>query len=121
MKKVDLQRLQRTENKMVRWMSGVTLKDRRTCEELRQGLGIESVDRVVSRDRLRWYGHVERKNADDWVYTCRILEVMDGIRKGRGKKTWIECVITDMKKIGLRKEDAQNRPLWSSLINSLVT
>ena len=65
MKKVDLQRLLRTENKMVRWMSGVTLKDRRTCEKLRQGLGIESVDRVVSRGRLRWYGHVERKNADD--------------------------------------------------------
>src|SRR2546425_48053 len=51
MKKADLQRLLRTENKMVRWMSGVTLKDRRTCEELRQGLGNESVDRVVSRDR----------------------------------------------------------------------
>ena len=38
MKKIDLQRLLRTANKMVRWMSGVTLKDRRTCEELRQGL-----------------------------------------------------------------------------------
>ena len=33
MKKVDLQRLLRTENRMVRWMSGVTLKDRRTCEK----------------------------------------------------------------------------------------
>ena len=117
MKVVAMQRLLRTENNMVRWMSGVTLKDRRTHEELRQGLGIESVDRVVSRGRLRWYGHVERKNADDWVSKFRKLEVVGGIRKGRGKKTWIECVTTDMKKIGLRKEDAQNRSLWSSLIN----
>src|SRR2546425_2351921 len=98
-------------------MSGVTLKDRKTCEELRQSLGIESVERVVSRGRLRWYGHVERKNADDWVSTCRNLEIVGGIRKGRGKKTWIECVITDMKKIGLKKEYAQNRSLWSSSIN----
>ena len=89
MKKVDLQRLLRTENKMVRWMSGVTLKDRRTCEELRQGLGIESVDRVVSRGRLRWYGDMERKNADDWVSKCRNLEVVGGTRKGRGKKRWM--------------------------------
>src|SRR5437867_374666 len=107
----------RTENSMVRWMSGVTLKDRRTSEELKQGLGIESVDRVVSRGRLRWFGHVERKNADDWWSECRDLEVMDGIRKGRGKKTWIECVTTDVKKIELKKEAAQNRSLWSSSIN----
>src|SRR2546425_1120742 len=98
-------------------MSGVTLKDRKTCEELRQGLGIDSVERVVSRGRLRWYGHVERKNADDYVSKCRNLEVLDGIRKEKDKKTWIECVTTDMKKIGLKKEDAQNRSQWSSLIN----
>src|SRR3954466_11933795 len=75
MKVVDMQRLMRTENNMVRWMSGVTMKDRRTCEELRKGLGIESVDRVVSRGRLRWYGHVECKNAEDSVSKCRNLKV----------------------------------------------
>ena len=84
----------------------------------RTGKGrFKSMDRVGSRGRLRWYGHVERKNADDWVYKCRNLEVAGGIRKGRDKKTWIECVTKDMKKIGLKKEDAQNRSLWSSLIN----
>src|SRR6267154_1727176 len=86
MKVDDIQRLRRTENNMVRWMSGVTMKDRKTSEELRQGMGIESVDRVVSRGRLRWYGHVERKAADDWVSKCRSLEVEGNIRKGRGKK-----------------------------------
>src|SRR3989441_5260608 len=87
MKVVDMQRLLRTENNMVRWISGVTLKDRRTCEELKQGLGIESVERVVSRGWLRWYGYVELKNADDWVNKCRNSEVVGGIRKGRDKKT----------------------------------
>ena len=65
--KVDdiMQRLVRTENSIVRWMSGVTLKDRRPSEELRCGLGIVGMDRVVRRGRLRWFGHVERKEADD--------------------------------------------------------
>src|SRR3989442_5785942 len=40
MKVDDMQRLVRTENNMVRWMSGVTLKDKRSSEELRSGLGI---------------------------------------------------------------------------------
>src|SRR6267154_797308 len=116
MKVDDMQRLQRTENSMVRWMSGVTVKDRKTSEELRQGLGIESVDRVVSRGRLRWYGHVERKAADDWVSKSRNLEVEGNIRKGRGKKAWMECVATDMRGFGLKKEDAQDRSLCSSKI-----
>src|SRR6266516_2823200 len=116
MKVDDMQRLVRTENNMVGWMSGVTLKDRRTSEELRHGLGIESVDRVVSRGRLRWFGHVERKEADDCVSKCRNLEVVGGVMKGRGRKTWIEGVTTDMKRFGLKKEDAQNRSVWSSSI-----
>ena len=46
MKVDDMQRLERTANSMVRWMSGVSLKDKRSSEELRSGLGIVSVDRV---------------------------------------------------------------------------
>ena len=70
--KVDgMQRLVRTENSMVKWMSGVTLKDKRSSAELRRGLGIVGVDRVVRRGRLRWFGHVERKEAGDWVSKCR--------------------------------------------------
>ena len=34
----------------------------------------------------------------------RNLEVVGDTRKGMGKKRWIECVTTDMKKIGLKKE-----------------
>src|SRR5437867_1796409 len=109
-----MQRLERTENIMIRWMSGVTLKDKRSSEELRRGLGIVGVDRVVRCGRLRWFGHVERKKADDWVSKCRNLEVVGGARKGRGRKTWMECVKKDMKECGLNKKDAQNRSLWSS-------
>src|SRR3989442_4056212 len=65
MKVDDMQRLVRTENNMVRWISGVTLKNRRSSEELNRGLGIVGVDRVVRRGRVRWFGHVERKEADD--------------------------------------------------------
>src|SRR6059036_2668160 len=75
MKVNDMQRLVRTENSMVRWMSGVTLKDRRPREELRRKLDIEGVEGVVRRGRLRWFGHVERKEADDWISKFRRREV----------------------------------------------
>ena len=43
MKVVEMQRLERAERMMVRWMCGVTLKDRKTNEELLSRLGIECV------------------------------------------------------------------------------
>ena len=75
------------------------------------------VEEVVRRGRLRWFGHVKRKEADDWVSKCSNLEVVGGARKGRCRKTWMECVKEDMKECGLKKEEAQNRPLWSTKVN----
>ena len=66
---------------------GVILKDRKSCEELRQRLGIDSVLDVLRRNRLRWFGHVERKNDDDWVKACQRLEVVEvAIGRGGSKK-----------------------------------
>ena len=45
----DMQRLDRAERMMVRHMCGVTLKARKSSEELRQRLGIERVTEVVRR------------------------------------------------------------------------
>ena len=51
---------------MVRWMCGVSLKDRKRSEDLCNLLGINCVADVVRRGRLRWFGHLERKSVDDW-------------------------------------------------------
>ena len=42
-------------------------------------LGVQSVDEVVRRGRLRWFGHVKRKSGDDWVSACRNV-VVAGVR-----------------------------------------
>src|SRR5664279_4828720 len=91
-----MQRLERTEKMMVRWMCGVTLKNKISSVELYSRLDVEAGSDVVRRGRLRWFCHLERKNPDDWVSACRDLEV-DGVkRKGRSRKTWGECVRNDI-------------------------
>jgi hypothetical protein len=114
MKLDDVHRLERNEMVTVRWMCGVTLKDRKSNLELLQRLGIEGVGDVVRRGRLRWFGHVERKSKEDWVSKCRHLIVEGPRGKGRGRKTWSECVNDDMKRLELRSEDAQDRGVWRS-------
>src|SRR5664279_2814161 len=103
-----MQRLERVERMMIRWMCGVTLKDRNSSEELRERLGIVSVSDKVRQGRLRWFEHVEHKDTDDWVSACRNIAVLGERGRGRGRKTWKECVANDMKKLTLKQEDVQD-------------
>ena len=117
MKAENLYSLERAERMMVRWMCGVSLKDRKRSEDLYSLLGVWSVAEVVKHGRLRWFGHVERKNGDDWVSACRNV-VVAGVRcVGRGRKTWRECVKEDTDELGLRPEWAVFRDVWRGLIS----
>ena len=112
----DLKSLERTERMMVRWMCGVSLKDRRRSEDLCNLLGINCVADVVRRGRLRWFGHLEPKSVDDWVSACRGL-VVEGARFwGRSRKTWEQCVKDVLKLLGLHSEWAFFRNMWRDLI-----
>jgi hypothetical protein len=112
----DERRLERTERMMVRWMCGVSLKDRCKSDELRNRLGIEDIVDVVRKSRLRWFGHVERRGDNEWISACRKVEVVGGVGRGRKRKTWREAVDNDLKKNGLKKEWAKDKKKWESCI-----
>ena len=59
--------LEIAEIQMIRWMCGISMKDRRISEELRKLVGVEPITTVITSGRLRWYGHVMRKSDEDWV------------------------------------------------------
>ena len=99
---LNLQSLERTERMMVRWKCGVSLKDRKRSVDLYSLSRVQSVAEVVRRGRLMWFGHVERKNGDDWVQACRNVVVAGARYAGRGRKTWREFVKDDMDELGLR-------------------
>jgi len=50
---------------MVRWMCNVKVKDRVPSKELRERLGIDDIILILRQNRLRWYGHVLRKEDTD--------------------------------------------------------
>ena len=116
----DMQRLERTERMMVGWMCGVGLRSRISSEELNARLGVEAISEIVRRGRLRWYGHIERKGSDDWVSACRDYEVVGQRSRGRGRKTWAECVRHDLQSLGLRAEWAQDRGEWKTSLGETV-
>ena len=85
-------KFERAEMQMCRWMCGISLKDRRTNEELRRLFGVEPITTFIRSGRLRWYGHVMSKGDEDWVKKCMEYRVEGRRLVGRPRKTWLESV-----------------------------
>ena len=83
----DLVRLGRVERMMVRRMCGVSSNDRKHSDELLSRLGIECVENKIQRARLRWFGHVEWKEENDWVKKFTRMNVTGVVGRGAPRKT----------------------------------
>jgi len=68
-------KLNRTEMSIIRWMCGVKMNESKKSEELRELLRFEPVSLMIKKIKLRWFGHVERKDDNDWVKRCMSREV----------------------------------------------
>jgi len=108
--------LQLAEMRMVRWMCNVKVKDRVRSKKLRGRLGIDDIILILQQNRLRWYGHVMRKEDTDRVKKCMEYEVEGSRPRGRPKRTWREIVQKDCQARNLNKEDAMDRGRWKRLI-----
>ena len=109
-------RLESMEMRMVRWMCGVLLRDRVPSAELRERMGIESVSDAMKQNRLRWLGHVLRKDGDDWVKKIMSFEVEGKRGLGRPRTTWNQVVERDMREYELKREDVKDRGRWRRLL-----
>ena len=68
-------KFERAEMQMIRWMYGVSMKDRKISEELRKPVGVEPITNGIRSGMLRWYGHMMRKCDVDWVKKCMEFRV----------------------------------------------
>ena len=88
-------------------------------KELRGRLELEDIISVLQWNRLRWYGHVLRKEDNDWVKRCMEYKVEGTRPRGRPKKTWREIVEKDRRARGLNTEDAMCHSRWRKQIGTI--
>ena len=48
---------------------------------------------------------------------CTSMEVEGRRGRGRPKRTWMEVVQSDLRRLKIKREDAENRSLWRLLIS----
>ena len=73
----------------------------------------------MHENRLRWFGHVQRKTIDSPIRRIESI-IVEGKRSlGRLKKTWVEHIKNDLSKMRLSADLARDRNSWRHQINVL--
>jgi len=70
--------------------------------------GLDDIISILQQNKLRWYGHVLRKDDNDWVKKCMEYDVEGARPRGRPKKTGREIMEKDCRVCGLNREDAMD-------------
>ena len=87
---------------MVRAMCGEKVFDRKTTEQQMDMLGLkETINRLVTANGVRWYGHVLRRDDDsvlrvalnlgtEWQYKARMTKGLEEASGGRDIEDWFK-------------------------------
>lgn len=82
--------------RMVKWMNCVSMTEHKTSKELREIMSIKGVVVVLSRARLRWLGHVVRKNEYACLKNFLTLKMEQLSSRGRPRMTGRELAYKDL-------------------------
>ena len=117
----DEARLRGVERRMIKMMFGVRLVDRVSTDVLRNrvGVGVKIEDMKI-QSRLRWYGHVMRRDINSQTHEVIEAEITGKKKNGRPSKSWEECVKKQLGRYGLRREDAYDRKKWQDRIKAKI-
>ena len=104
------------ELKMLRFSLGVTRMDKIRNEYIRGTAQVGKFGEKTREARLRWYGHLRRK--DEGYIGRRMLRMeLPGKRKrGRPKRRFMDVVKEDMAEVEVTEEDTVDRRNWRKKI-----
>ena len=103
------------ELKMVRWALGVTRKDKIRNEYVRGSAKIAKLGGKLRNARLRWYGHVKRR--EEGYVEKRMMEMAVPSRKKRGRprRRWMDLAREDMERVSAGEGDKADWVKWRTL------
>ena len=78
------------------------MRDRYPCEELQAWVHIKPIVDVMCQRRLRWFGHIKRREDNGWLKKEQNLAVDGHSGCGRPRKTWEHVIMEDLHVKGLR-------------------
>ncbi|KAK3553918.1 hypothetical protein QTP70_015296 [Hemibagrus guttatus] len=108
--------LEVAELKMLRFSLVVTRLDRIRNEYIRGTAHVGRLGDKVREARLRWFGHVQRRESEYIGRRMLDMELPGRRQRGRPKRRYMDGINEDMKLVGASVEDAEDRDRWREMI-----
>lgn len=109
------------DRRMLRYMAGVIWSDMVRSSEVAERCGLREISVVLQARRLRWLGHVERRDEGEALGRIKNLVVPGRRPPGRPKNTWRKNMEDEMRSLNVVREDAHNRDEWRAIIARLTS
>ena len=114
--KKQVEEMEVAEMKMLRFAMGVTGKDKIRNEHIRSTVKVERLGMKMREGRLRWYGHIIRRDQEYIGRKMMEMELLEKRGKGRPKKSFLDVVKEDMGEVGAKEMDIEDRKVWRMMI-----
>ena len=111
-------RLEVDEMRMLRWMCGVTRRDKIRNENIRGTTRVVQTSKTITEKQLKWYGHVRRMKEEHIVRRILDVDIPWKRRRGRPNLRWKEACKRDMTEVDLKEDKTTNRAAWRNTIIS---
>ncbi|KAK3543565.1 hypothetical protein QTP70_023903 [Hemibagrus guttatus] len=108
--------LEVAELKMLKFSLRVTRLDRIRNEFIRGTAHVGRLGDKVREARLRWFGHVQRRESEYIGRRMLDMELPGRRQRGRPKRRYMDGINEDMKLVGASVEDAEDRDRWREMI-----
>jgi len=118
LKKKEQALVERTEMRMLRWILGVSLKERKKNEVIRKMAGVTCISEKLKEIRLRWYGHVMRREKSVAIKKVWKEPIVGKRSQGRQRIRWDDVIRKDMKERRLTTKDTKDRTKWRRRIRA---
>ena len=102
--------------KMLSFAMGVTRKDKIRNEHIRSTVKVERLGMKMREGRLRWYGHVMRRDQEYVGRKMMEMELPGKRKRGRLKRRFLDVVKEDMGEVGAKETDVKDRKMWRMMI-----
>ena len=114
--KKQVEEMEVAEVKMLRFAMGVTRKDKIRNECIRSTVKVERLGMKMRESRVRWCGHVMRRDHEYVGRKIMEMELPGKRRRGKPKRRFVDVVKEDMEEVGAKETDVEDRKVWRMMI-----